>query len=394
MKTPTVKALYDRYLVPVYHWNGFVAAKAKGPWLWDAEGRKVLDFFAGWGVGALGHCHPAVVRAVRAQTGKLMHIPNNFLQEPAGRLAQALVEATFPSKVFFTNSGAETVEAAIKLVRAWGGGRRTEIIAMQRSFHGRTLGAVSATGQPKYRRGFGPVLSGFRHVPFGDLAAVRRAVNRKTVAVLVEPIQGEGGVNLAPRAYWQGLRRLCTDRKLLLVADEVTTGMGRTGTLFAYQSLGFRPDLLLLAKPIAGGLPMGALIVAKRFADVWPKSTHATTFGGNATAAAAALAVLTTLRRERVLANVRSMSRLLFRRLRALQAHFPVVRDVRGMGLMAALELDRPASRLVSLALEEGLNINCTQERILRLYPALTITRKHVELGVRRLARAMERWLR
>jgi len=373
--------------------NGIAAARSRGVWLWDVQGKRYLDLFGGWGVAALGHCHPQVVKAVQQQSRRMMHAPNIFYQQPQAQLAQALVKASFDGKVFFVSSGAETVEAAIKLARYWGNPKRHEIISMADSFHGRTLGALSATGQKKYQCGFRPLPAGFRHVPFNDLGAVKRAVNKRTVAVLVEPIQGEGGIHVATRAYLLGLRKLCTQKKLLLIFDEVSTGMGRTGTFFAYQQYGVTPDLLLLAKPAAGGLPMGALVARRKIADTWDPGAHATTFGGNAVATAASLAAVTAIREEKLLNNVRSQSRILFRRLKALQARYSVIREIRGAGFMIGLELDRPGTGLVEEALKRGLIINCTQERVIRLYPAITIKRNELERGLKLLEASLKGWL-
>jgi len=393
MKTRSIKQLYARYLIPVYTMNGIAAARSRGVWLWDVQGKRYLDLFGGWGVAALGHCHPQVVKAVQQQSRRMMHAPNIFYQQPQAQLAQALVKASFDGKVFFVSSGAETVEAAIKLARYWGNPKRHEIISMADSFHGRTLGALSATGQKKYQCGFRPLPAGFRHVPFNDLGAVKRAVNKRTVAVLVEPIQGEGGIHVATRAYLLGLRKLCTQKKLLLIFDEVSTGMGRTGTFFAYQQYGVTPDLLLLAKPAAGGLPMGALVARRKIADTWDPGAHATTFGGNAVATAASLAAVTAIREEKLLNNVRSQSRILFRRLKALQARYSVIREIRGAGFMIGLELDRPGTGLVEEALKRGLIINCTQERVIRLYPAITIKRNELERGLKLLEASLKGWL-
>ncbi len=393
MKTQSIKQLYARYLIPVYTMNGVAAARSRGVWLWNAEGKRYLDLFSGWGVATLGHSHPRVVKAIRQQSQRMMHIPNIFYQQPQAQLAQALVKVSFDGKVFFVNSGAETVEAAVKLARYWGNPKRNEIISMTGSFHGRTLGALSATGQKKYQRGFRPLPGGFRHVPFSDLGAVRRTVNKRTVAVLVEPIQGEGGIHVATKAYLAGLRKLCTQKKLLLIFDEVSTGMGRTGTFFAYQQYGVTPDLLLLAKPAAGGLPMGAMVARRKIADTWDPGAHATTFGGNAVATAASLAAVTAIQKEKLLNNVRSQSRMLFKRLKALKARYPVIREIRGAGFMIGLELDRPGAGWVAEALKRGLIINCTQERVIRLYPAITIKRNELERGLKLLEASLKGWL-
>lgn len=384
-----IEELYNRYLIPVYNRNGIFVARARGSWVWDNQGRRYLDFFPGWGVAALGHCHPQVILATVRQLKKLIHVPNTFYHEPQAKLAEALVKASFPGKVFFTNSGAESVEAAIKLARYWGRPRRHEIITMTGSFHGRTMGALAATGQAKYSEGFGPKLAGFRHVPFNRIEAVQQAIRKETVAVMVEPVQGEGGIHVADASFLKALGRLCSRKNLLFILDEVSTSMGRTGTLFAFQRYGTVPDILLLAKPVGGGLPMGAMIAHRRIADTWKKSSHATTFGGHPVMMAAGYAALQAIRREGILVNVKRQSRYLLGELQALKKRSPVIREVRGVGLMIGLELMQPGAPVVTEAAKRGLLINCTQEKVLRLYPALNIKRSEVELGLERLEAAL-----
>lgn len=374
VKTAQIAALYDRYAIPVYNRLGIAVRKASGSWLWDQEGKRYLDFFPGWGVNLLGHCHPRIVKAVQKQVANLIHVPNTFYHEPQARLSEALVKRSFESKTFFTNSGAEAVEAAIKLVRAWGRPVRFEILTMERSFHGRTMGALAATGQPKYQNRFEPMLPGFRHLPFNDLQAVEKAVGPQTAAVMVEPIQGEGGVHIAEAAYLKGLRRLCNERKLLLIFDEITTAMGRTGKLFTYESYGVVPDILLLGKAVAGGLPMGVMLASRSISDIWEKAAHATTFGGNPLVTAAGLAALEAIEKEKLLQNACRQGSHLLEKLKKLQQESPSIRAVRGVGLMIGIELNQPGAQLVKEAASHGLLINCTQERILRLYPALNVT--------------------
>lgn len=375
MKTSQIQALYDRYAIPVYNRLGIAVRKASGSWLWDEEGKRYLDFFPGWGVNALGHCHPRIVKAVEKQVKRLIHVPNTFYHEPQARLCEALSKRSFEGKAFFTNSGAEAVEAAIKLVRSYGHPGRFEILTMERSFHGRTMGAVAATGQTKYHKGFEPMLPGFRYLPFNHLQAVESAVGPQTIAVMVEPIQGEGGVHIAEVPYLKGLRRLCDERKLLLIFDEITTAMGRTGTLFAYEPYGVIPDILLLGKAVAGGLPMGVLLAQRSISDIWEKAAHATTFGGNPLVTAAGLAVLEAIDQENLLQNARKQGTYLLEELKKLQPKCPKIREVRGVGLMIGIELNEPGAAIVKEAARRGLLINCTQEKILRLYPAMTVTK-------------------
>ncbi len=383
MNAKKIAALYDRYAIPVYNRNGVAVARASGSWVWDSEGRRYLDFFPGWGVNSLGHCHPRIVKALRTQAQRLIHVPNTFYHEPHARLAEALVKSSFPGKVFFTNSGAEAVEAAIKLSRRFGSPDRLEIITMLDSFHGRTMGAVSATGQPKYQKGFGPLLPGFRHVPFNSISAVQKVLNRKTVAVMLELVQGEGGIHVADPGYVRALRRLCDRKKLLLIFDEISTGMGRTGTLHGFQQYRVTPDMLLLGKGIAGGAPLGVLLAGSSIADVWEKSTHATTFGGNPLVTAAGLAALETIRKENLLANVRRQSQYLFKKLGQLRRAGSKIREIRGMGLMIGIQLDRPGAPWVQKALKKGLLINCAQGNVLRLYPAFTVTRRQIDQALK-----------
>lgn len=368
-----VEKLYDQYVMPTYPRVGLTIARGRGSWLWDADGRRYLDCFPGWGVSALGHCPPGVVRAVREQVRTLIHVPNSYYAAPQARLAKALVEATFDGKVFFSNSGAEAVEGAIKLARKWGHPQRWEIITMRQSFHGRTLGALAATGQLKYQHGFQPLPPGFKAVPFNDLEAVVKAVTPHTVAILLEPIQGEGGIHVATPAFLKGLRQLCDRKKLLLIFDEIQTGFGRTGTLFAFQQDGVIPDVLLMAKAIAGGLPMGAIIARRAIADTLTPGTHAATFGGSPLVCAAALAVLGALTPAR-LAKVRQRGQQVRAQLEELRRKHPIITEIRGRGLMLGLELARPGAPIVEACRRGGLLINCTQETTLRLMPALTIT--------------------
>ena len=383
MNSATIEKLYDRYVMPTYNRLGISIARGQGSFLWDTDGKKYLDLFPGWGTTALGYSHPAVTRAVREQVGRLVHVPNSFYNEPQAALAKALIESSFPGKVFFCNSGAETVESAVKLARRYGNGKRYEILSMQQSFHGRTMGALAATGQSKYSRVFEPMLPGFKHLPFNDLNAVKKAAGRKTVAVLLELIQGEGGIHVATDAYIRGLRKFCDQKKLLLIFDEVSTGMGRTGTLYAYQHYRVKPDVLLLAKPAAGGLPIGMMIAAKPFADLLEKGTHATTFGGNPLVTAAGLATLRTVRQGAVLKNAASRSKQLFAGLKQLQKQHPVIREIRGRGLMVGIELTIPGAPVIQEAALRGLLFNCTQTTVLRMYPALTITEKELAQGLR-----------
>ncbi len=381
--TEGVIAQYDRYVMPTYRRSPLVITKAKGSRVWDVDGHEYLDLFPGWGVSGLGYNHPWVMAALRGQSGRVIHVSNNYYHPLQWRAAKRLTEVSFDGKVFFTNSGAEAVETAVKLTRRWGKGR-FEILVMEQSFHGRTLAALSATGQPKHQEGFEPLVPGFVRVPFNDLEAARRAITPKTCAVLVEPIQGEGGVRVAADAFFQGLRRLCDEHRLLLIADEVQTGMGRTGTWFAYQPSGIEPDVLLVAKSLGGGFPIGAVVAKAAVADTLTPGTHATTYGGSPLGCACLLAVFEAIEKQRLLERVRTLSQALFTRLERLATRLPVIREVRGRGFMVGIELGQAGQPFVDACREQRLLINCTQGNVLRLLPAMTITRAQLDraLGI------------
>jgi len=390
-----VKQLYERYVMNTYVRSPLVITKGKGSRVWDIDGREYLDLFPGWGVSGLGHCHPWVAGALRGQTRRLLHVANTFYHPLQAKAAKQLVDVAFDGKVFFSNSGAEAVETAVKLARRWGSaspgpsGARHEIITMERSFHGRTMAALSATGQSKHQEGFEPLLPGFVRVPFNDLAAVERAITPKTAAVLVEPIQGEGGVRVASPEFLSGLRRLCTERKLLLILDEIQTGMGRTGKWFAHQHAGVVPDVMLLAKTLGGGFPIGAVIAARPVADVLTPGTHATTYGGSPLGCAAILAVCETIKKEQLLDRATALGRVIFKRFEQLARRVPFIREVRGQGLMVGVELSIDGRPLVDACRANGLLINCTQERVLRMLPAMTITKPQLERALTILERTL-----
>jgi len=395
---------YDHYVMNTYVRSPLVLTKGKGSRVWDVEGHEYLDLFPGWGVSGLGHNHPWVARAVRGQVGRIIHVPNNYYHPLQAKVAKKLCEVSFDGKVFFSNSGAEAVETAVKLTRRWGApaqpgvagvpdgtgpaphwygaGGQYEIIVMEQSFHGRTMAALSATGQSKYQDGFEPLVPGFVRVPFNDLDAVRGALTPKTVAVLVEPIQGEGGVRVATDAFLAGLRQLCDEQRLLLIADEIQTGMGRTGKWFGYQHSGIEPDLLLLAKTLGGGFPIGAVVARRAVADVLTPGTHATTFGGSPLGCACILAVFEAIEQQELLERVNRLSRYAFKRLTALKARLPIIREVRGRGFMIGLELTVDGRPVVDACRQKRLLINCTQENVLRLLPAMTITKAQLNQGL------------
>ncbi len=394
MKTAETIALFDKHVIANYGRLPVVIVRGEGSYVWDADGRRYVDLFPGWAVSGLGHCPPAVVAAIREQAGKLIHIANNFYSEPQGLLARALDERSFGGKSFFCNSGAEAVEAALKLARLAGAeSGRYKIVSMTDSFHGRTFAAITATGQEKYHRGFAPLVPGFDYAPFGDLAALEKLVGKETAAVLLEPVQGEGGVNVADEAYLKGIRELCDRAGCLLIFDEVQTGMGRTGRWFAHQHSGVTPDVMTLAKALGGGISIGAIVARPETAAFLKPGTHASTFGGNPLACAAALAVIETVEREGLLENSVKMGAYLVERLRELGArHQGLVREVRGLGLMVGMDLTRPGADLAAACLEEGLLVNCTHESVMRFVPAMNVNREVLDEGLEIFAKCLERF--
>jgi len=367
---------YSRYPV--------VLTKGKGARVWDDTGKEYLDFLSGIAVCNLGHCHPRVVSAAKEQLGKLLHVSNFFYTEPQAELAELLIRHSFADRIFFCNSGAEANEAALKLARKYASeqfrGKRFEIITMQYSFHGRTFSTLTATGQEKFHKGFSPLLPGFTYVPFNDIRALRKAVRPTTCAILFEPIQGEGGVNIPSASYMQQVRELCDKKNILLIFDEVQVGMGRTGKLFAYEHFGVAPDIMTLAKALGGGLPAGAMLASKKVAASFTPGSHASTFGGNPVVMAAGTAVVKELLGGGVLANCRRMGAYFVKKLQALQARFPsLVAEVRGKGLIIGMELTVDGKDIVKRCLEEGLIINCTVDKVLRFLPPLIVREKEID---------------
>jgi predicted acetylornithine/succinylornithine family transaminase len=376
--------LFDRFVIGNYVRYPVCLVRGEGSLVWDAEGQQYLDFFPGWGCDLLGHCPPRVVEAVRDQIGRLIHVPNTWYTEPQGRLAQALSERSgFHGQCFFCNSGTEAIEGAIKLARLWGKPGRYKIISMIDSFHGRTMGAVTATGQPKYHKGVEPLLAGFSYAPFGDLDAVARLIDAETCAILVEPIQGEGGVNIAPDGYLKGLRELADKQKLLLIFDEVQAGMGRTGRWFAHQHWPVQPDIMTLSKALAGGVAAGALVARKEVAEFLKPGTHAATFGGNPIACRAALATIETIEEDGLLARADDIGTRFREHFETLRARCPLIQQVRVKGAMIGIELSVDGTSVVKRCLERRLLINCTHGTVLRLLPALTITDAQIDEGCR-----------
>jgi predicted acetylornithine/succinylornithine family transaminase len=378
-----VIALAKKYVIGNYTRYPVCLVRGEGSWVWDAEGNRYLDFFPGWGCGILGHCPPRVVEAVREQVAQLIHVPNTWYTEPQVLLARALSDRTdFAGQCFFCNSGAEANEAAIKLARLNGKPKgRYKVVTFTGSFHGRTMGALTATAQPKYHAGVEPMLPGFAYAPFGDLDAVAKLIDAETAAVLVEPIQGEGGVNLPPAGFLEGLRELCDRHGLLLVFDEVQTGTGRTGKWYAHQHWGVRPDIVTLAKALAGGVAMGGLVAKPEVAEKLKPGTHAATFGGNPLAARAALATIETIEQDGLLDRAVQIGEKFRGRFLALKERCPLVTDVRVKGAMIGVELAVEGAPVVQACIQKGLLVNCTHQTVIRLLPALTITDDQIDEG-------------
>jgi acetylornithine/N-succinyldiaminopimelate aminotransferase len=381
MKIEETFEAYKNFILPTYAKMPYVFVKGKGSRLWDIHNKVYLDFFPGWGVGNLGHCHPKVIQAVREQVAKLIFIPNNYYHLPQAKLAKELVYWTYPAKVFFCNSGAEANEAAIKFSRKFGKGRY-EIITFENSFHGRTLAALAATGQKKYQSGFEPLPEGFKTVKFNDIEEVKKAISDKTVAIMLELIQGEGGINVASRDFVSSLRKICDEKNLLLIIDEVQTGVGRTGKLFCYQHYQVTPDIMTLAKALGGGLPIGVMVVRREIADTLGPGMHASTFGGGSVICKAALAVLKAIQEEKLLKNAQKMGEYLFARVNALKDKYKIIKEIRGLGLMLGIELDIEGKAIVESCLMKGLLINCTHDKVLRLMPALNITKREIDKAI------------
>ena len=380
MKNPI--KLEKKHLMQTYARFPLVIERGKGCWVWDTEGNKYLDFLAGIGVNALGHRHPRILKALRGQAARVLHVSNLYHHPYQGPLAAALAKVTGLDRVFFCNSGSEAAEGAIKLARARAIHRdkdKFEVVALENSFHGRTIGALSATGQPKYRRDFEPLVPGFRFVRLNDVADLEAKVTRRTCAVLVEPVQGEGGVFELSREFLDATRALTLRHDALLICDEIQCGLGRTGRYLAAQSYGVKPDLVLLAKPLAGGLPLGAFLATEQVAPFLAAGMHGSTFGGGPLACCVALEFLAVLKEEKILSNVRRVGQYFRKRLLAFQKKYPFIREVRGRGLMLAIDLDRPSRPFVEQALGRGLIVNSTQDTVIRFLPPLIVGTREVD---------------
>lgn len=377
---------YRNYVMPTYA-PKILFTRGQGARLWDADNREYLDFASGISVCNLGHCNPRVTEAIREQAGKLVHVSNLYMNEMMPRLAEKLITSGMDGVVFFCNSGAEANEGMSKFARKYGNATgRNEIISMDNSFHGRTLATLAETGRAKYRKGFEPEVPGFKQVPFNDFAALEAAVSANTCAILLEPVQGEGGILPADAEYLKKVRALCDEKDILLLFDEVQCGMGRIGTRFAWQSFGVEPDALSMAKAIANGLPMGTFIVKRKYADVLKVGMHASTFGGTPLVSAAALAVQQAFDEDGVLENCRIQGDYLRAKLAEIGKPYSFVKTVRGMGLMIGVVLDREAATLAGILLKHNLVVLTAGETVLRLLPPLTITRADADEALEKIA--------
>jgi acetylornithine/N-succinyldiaminopimelate aminotransferase len=379
--SPQIAELFDRYVIPNYGRFPVTLVRGEGSLIWDDAGNQYLDFFPGWGCNLLGHCPAPVVQAVQEQVSQLIHVPNCWHIEAQGHWARMLSERSFGGQAFFCNSGAEANEAAIKLARLHTPKQRYKIITFQGGFHGRTYGATSATAQPKYHEDIGPLLPGFVYAPYGDLSAVKSKIDHETAAILVEPIQGEGGVRLPPDDFLPGLRQIADENDVLLIFDEVQTGCGRTGKWFAYQHTSTTPDIMTLAKSLCGGIAGGALLAKQEIAPSLRPGMHAATFGGNPIAARAGIATIEMIEKENLLDRTNQLSTQFENQLSPLVDSLPIVSDLRIQGLMIGLELCVDATPIVQQCLEQRLLVNCTQGNVLRLLPAMTLSDDQLNEG-------------
>jgi acetylornithine/N-succinyldiaminopimelate aminotransferase len=379
MNSAEVIDLFKQYVVPNYGRYPVCLTRGEGSYVWDSEGNRYLDLFPGWGCNLLGHCPEPIVRAVQEQVATLIHVPNTWYTEAQGLWAKGLSDRSFGGQAFFCNSGTEANEAAIKLARLHTPKERYKIITFTGGFHGRTLGSTAATAQPKYHEGLGPLMAGFVYAPYGDLEAVEKLVDNETAAIMVEPVQGEGGIQIPPEGFLAGLRRICDERELLLIFDEVQTGCGRTGHWFAYQHFGVTPDVMTLAKSLCGGIAGGAMLTRSDIAPSLRPGMHAATFGGNPIAARAGIAALEMIEQENLLENAHKLGEIFRTRLEALAKECELVEEVRVLGVMIGVELAAEGAPIVKACLERKLLINCTQGTVLRLLPAMNLSESQAQ---------------
>lgn len=398
MDTQEIIELNKKFVMHTYSPIPLAIDKGKGVKVWDKEGKEYLDFISGIGVNAIGHSHPKILKAIKEQSEKLLHCSNLYYIEPQVKLAEKLCHLSFADKVFFSNSGAEANEAAIKLARKFGtkkSGKENkcyEIITMENSFHGRTLTTIAATAQTKYQKGFSPLPLGFKYAPFNNLEEVKKLISEKTCAIMVEPIQGEGGINVATESFLKGLREICDKEEILLILDEVQCGLGRTGKLFAYQHYGIEPDIMTLAKPLGGGLPIGATLAKESAASCFEPGDHASTFGGNPLVCASALAFLKVIEEENLVEKAQQRGEYFKNKLEELKKNFPFIKEIRGKGIMIGIELKFEGKDIVNKCREEGLLINCTSKNVLRFLPPLIIEENDIDQAVNILHRVLSKF--
>jgi len=382
--------LFDDYVIPNYRRQPIALVRGEGSRVWDADGRCYLDLFPGWGCNILGYSPPRLVRAIQEQAARLIHVPNTWYIEQQGRFAEFLCSRGF-GKAFFCNSGAEANEAAIKLARLHGSAQnRYRVITFENGFHGRTFGALTATAQPKYHESLGPLMAGFRYAKMNDIETVRSLIDHETAAIMIEPVQGEGGVRIPAPGFLQTLRTLCDEHGLLLIFDEVQTGMGRLGTWFGYQTLQVQPDVITLAKGLAGGVACGAMICRDEFAADLRPGMHASTFGGNSLAMAAGLAVGETIEQEGLLQHIQKVSAAVKTRLLGWQADLPIIREVRVCGMMIGIDLTIPSGPAVAKCMERGVLVNATNDTVVRLLPALNVSADDLDEGLSAVREVLE----
>jgi acetylornithine/N-succinyldiaminopimelate aminotransferase len=404
MNTQEVIDLFEKYVIANYTRLPLVAARGEGAYVWDADGKRYLDLFSGWAVTGVGHCHPRLAEAIAEQARTLIYMPNTWHWEAQGRLAEWIATTGFGGKCFFCNSGAEANEAALKLARLATPKEKYKVVTFENSFHGRTFAAIAATAQPKYQQGFTPLVPGFVYAPMNDFEAVERLADDETCAVLVEPIQGEGGINVADNAFLRQVRDLCDQRGIVLIFDEVQTGVGRCGTWWGYQAVSPKrqqgaeaqghdaaendasspvvPDIMTMAKQLGGGTAIGGISARPEIAEHLKPGTHASTFGGNPLAAAAGCAVFEIVRDEGLLENARRLGDWTRSKLLEMKQDVPLIAEVRGAGLMIGVELAQAGAGVVRACLERGLHINCTHETVLRIMPPLNVTQEQLEEGL------------
>jgi acetylornithine/N-succinyldiaminopimelate aminotransferase len=382
MTTQETIELFEKYVIANYGRLPRVIVKGEGCYLYDSDGNKILDMFPGWAVSAIGHCHPKVVEAIRKQAGELLHIDNTFYSEPQGKLAKLLSERAFLGKCFFCNSGAEANEAAMKLARLYTAPEKYKFITAEGSFHGRTFATMTATAQPKHHEGLLPLLPGFVYVPFNDVPALESAFDEEVAAVMIEPIQGEGGINIPDANYLGEIRRLCDENGAVMICDEVTTGIGRTGKWFAYQHFDVEPDIITMAKALGGGVAIGATMAKEEIAASLVPGKHATTFGGNALVCAAAIAVIEAIEEENLLENANRLGKYAMDKLEQLKQKHSVIDSVRGVGMMIGVQLTGPGAEIVNRCLEKGLRINCTQGTVLRFMLPMIVTQDQIDQAI------------